>query len=146
MPATIPRMPESTAEVRYVLTGEVSERAELLNGTMQLALDGATSEVTTPWELTIALAWRLGREGAIRLEEGDLALDDAGATSAELVALLDSGTAEEDIDTGNAIIEALFTIEESNVAALEAGARLHCQFEVGAEQWTGVMTLVASED
>jgi hypothetical protein len=145
MPATIPRMPESTAGVRYALTGEVSERAELLNGTMQLALDGATSEGSTPWELTIALAWRLGREGAIPLEEGDLALDDAGATSSEVVALLDSGSADDDADTGNAIIEALFTIEESNIAAFEAGTRLHCQFEVGAEQWTGVMTPVANE-
>lgn len=146
MPATIPRMPESTAQPPYALIGEVSERAELLNGTMQLALDGATSEGATRWELSIALAWRLGREGAIPLEEGDLALDDAGATGVELVALLDSGTAEEDVDTGNALIEALFTIEESNVAAFEAGARLHCQFEVAAEQWTGVMTPVANQD
>jgi hypothetical protein len=139
-------MPESTAEVRYALTGEVSERAELLNGTMQLALDGTTSDEGARWELTIALAWRLGREGAIPLEEGDLAFDDAGATSAEVVALLDSGSAEGDADTGNAIIEVLFTIEESNVAEFEIGARLHCQFEVGSEQWTGVMTPAANED
>jgi hypothetical protein len=146
MPATIPRMPELTSEVRYAFTGEVSERAELLNGTMQLELDGVTSDEEAHWELSISLAWRLGREGAIPLEEGDLALDAAGATSAEVVALLDSGSAEEDADTGNAIIEALFTIEESSVAAFERETRLYCQFEVGSEQWTGVMTPVANED
>lgn len=132
--------------LHYELSGEVSERAELLNGSMQLALDGSASQQSERWDLVVSLAWRLGREGAIPLEEGDLALDDAGATSAEVVAILDSGSAEEDTDTGNAIVEALFTIEESNIAGFEPGGQCRCQFEVGAEEWSGTLAPVTDED
>lgn len=144
--ATIPRMPESGSEVRYHLTGEVSERAELLNGSMQLALDGVASHATERWELAVALAWRIGREGAIPLEEGDLAFDHGDVDNSELVAILDGGSAEEDSDTGNAIVEARFTIEESNITAFEAGTQLHCRFEVSTERWTGVMSAAVNEN
>jgi len=128
---------------RLPLAGDVSERTELLNGAMQLALDGATTEGGR-YGVTLTIAWRLGREGAIPLEEGDLTLDDPATDDAETVAILDAGTAEEDIDTGNAVIDATFTIEESNVDALPVGGRLRCQLEVAAEQWTG--SLVLAED
>jgi hypothetical protein len=144
MPATILRMPEADSNLRYTLTGEISERAELLNGSMQLALDGTASGDTQLWALAVALAWRLGREGAVSLEEGDLTLDGVGDGSFEIVAILDDGSAEEDADTGNAVVDALFTIEESNVAGFEAGAQLSCQFEVGAERWTGAMLTLAA--
>ncbi len=52
------------------LAGEVSERAELLNGSMQLALDGAGASGAPGWEVTLSLAWRLGRDGAVPLVEG----------------------------------------------------------------------------
>lgn len=138
-------MSDAAAGSGYKLSGEVSERAELLNGSMQLSLDGIAVGEDVRWELAVSLAWRLGREGAVALEEGDLALDDGGSTSSEVIAILDGGSAEDDSDTGNAIVDARFTIEESNVAGFEAGAQLRCQFEVGAEQWTGSLIAVTRD-
>lgn len=137
-------MQDREAPTRYNLAGEVSERTELLNGTMQLALDGAASHDATEWQVAVTLAWRLGREGAVALEEGDLALDDGGS-ELEVIAILEAGSAEEDTDTGNAIVELLFAIEESNVEGFEAGTQLRGQLDVGAEQWTGSLTLGGPE-
>ena len=134
-------MPETSATSSYTLSGEVSERAELLNGSMQLSLDGLAAGGDQRWALAVSLAWRLGREDGVSLDEGDLALDDDGVTDAEVVAILADGSAEEDMDTGNAIVDARFIIEESNVDGFAPGASLRCRFEVGAEQWSGALTV-----
>ena len=123
-------MPDLPTSIR--LNGEITERAELLNGAMQLALDGADSEDS--WSIELALSWRLGRAGAVALDEGDLALaSDAG----EVIAILDAGTAELDPDTGNVEVDARFTVEGVTAVAIEVGALLRARLEIGAEAWSG---------
>ncbi len=124
---------------RYELSGDVSERGELLNGSMQLALDGAAVHAASELQISVILAWRLGREGAVALEEGELALDD-GVSTLEVVASVADGTAEEDPDTGSSLVDALFTIEESNTPEFVAGTQLRAELDIGAEQWSGSMT------
>jgi hypothetical protein len=143
--ATILCMGNQASVPQYALSGEVSQRAELLNGSMQLTLDGSAILESERWELTISISWRLGREGAVPLEEGDLALEDAGAIISEVVANLESGAAAEDTDTGNAIVKARFTIEESNVPGFDTGEEIICQFEVAAEQWIGTLICATNE-
>ena len=106
--------------------GEVTERAELLNGAMQLTLDGENAGSEAVWTIELTLSWRLGRAGAVQIDEGDLTLD---STEDEVVATLDTGTAEVDADTGNVSVDAMFIVE--------AGAPLHARLEIGAEEWTG---------
>jgi hypothetical protein len=125
---------------RYQLSGDIAERGELLNGSVQLALDGAAVRGSSEWQIAVTLAWRLGREGAVALDEGDLALDD-GVSALEVIAILEEGTAEEDTDTGNSIVELLFTIEESTVEGFEVGTQLRAEFDIGAEQWSGSLTI-----
>ncbi len=115
-------------------TGEITERAELLNGAMQLALDGEAANADPAWTIESALSWRLGRSGAVTLDEGDLTLE-AGAH--ELVAVLDHGTAELDPDTGGVEIEATFTVEGVSGVDPPTDGALSARFEIGAESWTG---------
>ena len=124
-------MPRET--FRTTLDGDVTERAELLNGAMQLALDGAATPEAGGWQATLSLAWRLGRAGQVALDEGDLSLERDGS---ELVALLEEGTVELDPDTGAAIVDALFTIEDASGLELN-GDGLHGRFEIDAERWRG---------
>jgi hypothetical protein len=119
-------------------TGEVTERAELLNGAMQLALDGATTDTEAPWTIEVALSWRLGRAGAVSLDEGDLTLESGDR---EVIANLDAGTAELDPDTGNVEVDAVFDVESANQAELDAGAPIRVRLEIAAEAWTGELTL-----
>lgn len=124
------------------LSGEVTERAELLNGAMQLALDGAVgSEVG--WIVEFALSWRLGRAGAVDLDEGDLTIE---GPAAELIAILDAGTAELDPDTGNVEVDATFEIESATGLALESGMAIRARLEIGAESWNGVLRTSAEAD
>jgi len=101
---------------------------------MQLTLDGEAANADPTWTIESALSWRLGRSGAVTLDEGDLTLE-AGAE--ELVAVLDHGTAEIDPDTGGVEIEAIFTIESVSGVELPADGMLRAQLEIGAESWTG---------
>ena len=124
-------------------SGEITERAELLNGAMQLALDG---EATTPedsWTIEVALSWRLGRPGAVPLDEGDLALESGDR---ELVAVLEAGVAEVDADTGNVEVSATFVVDGVSALDLEAGASLQTRLAIGAERWSGELQVARSAD
>ncbi len=118
--------------------GEISERAELLNGAMQLTLDGGAIGSEAEWTIEAALSWRLGRAGAVSLDEGDLTLT---LGDAEVVAILDEGTAELDDDTGSIEVSATFDIEDATGLDLESGAPLRGRFEIGAESWDGELAL-----
>jgi hypothetical protein len=132
-------MPDLPPSLR--LTGEVTERAELLNGAMQLALDGATTE--GGWAVELTLSWRLGRAGAVDLDEGDLTLD---SSDAEIVAVLDDGTAELDPDTGTAEVNARFEVESVTGVSLDAGVLLTLSVVIGAEAWSGDLRTGTLED
>ena len=119
-------------------TGEVTERAELLNGAMQLSLDGASTDTETPWTIELALSWRLGRVGTVTIDEGDLTLESGDR---EVIANLDAGTAELDPDTGNVEVDAAFEVESASGIALTAGAPIRARLEISAEAWTGELTL-----
>lgn len=118
--------------------GEISERAELLNGAMQLTLDGGAVGSEVEWTIEAALSWRLGRAGAVALDEGDITLI---VGDAELIAILDEGTAELDEDTGAVEVSATFDVEGATAVDVEPGAALRGRFEIGAESWNGELAL-----
>ena len=97
-----------------------------------------SDEPDTPWTIEVALSWRLGRAGAVSLDEGDLTLESGDR---EVIANLDAGTAELDPDTGNVEVDAVFDVESANQAELDAGAPIRVRLEIAAEAWTGELTL-----
>ena len=125
------------------LAGEITERAELLNGAMQLSLDGVSADSEDGWTIELALSWRLGRAGAVALDEGDFALEAGGD---EVIAILDAGTAELDADTGNVEVDAVFAVESATGVKLEADARLQARLEIGAEAWNGELRAADRSD
>ena len=123
--------------------GEVSEREELLDGRLQLVLDGETADGLA---VSFSLVWLLGREGATPLAEGFATL--AGASS-ELNASLASGEVEAAAETGEASVRARFAVDaaEGGASALAApGAILACGLEVGAESWRGELRIEAAPE
>ena len=123
--------------------GEVSEREELLDGRLQLVLDGETGDGLA---VSFSLVWLLGREGATPLAEGFATLADAGG---ELNASLASGEVEAAAETGEASVRARFAVDaaEGGARALAApGAILACGLEVGAESWRGELRIEAAPD
>ncbi len=130
-------MPAFATPVRC--SGEITERAELLNGALQLSLDGGLSSADAPdseapWSVEIALSWRLGRAGAVALDEGDLTLESGDR---ELVAILEAGSVEVDGDTGDVDVEATFEVEGASGIDVAAGVPLQARLAIGAERWTG---------
>ncbi len=129
----------------YGIRGEVSERQKLLDGTVQLSLEGLASA----FSLTATFAWQLARAGAIELLEGDLTLEERSVPNEprELYALLDAGTCVIDPDTGTARIEGVYLVDGLlgdwpmlGVAGHE-GARLPCRFEIEASEWQGELNV-----
>jgi len=116
------------------LSGEITERAELLNGAMQLSLDGVAVSSEAPWTIEVALSWRLGRAGAVALDEGDLTLESGDH---EVIAILDAGSAELDPDTGNVEVDATFEVESASGVKLAPYSPLRARLEISAESWTG---------
>ena len=123
-------------------SGEISERAELLNGAMQLTLDGVAVGAGAAWAIEAALSWRLGRSGAVALDEGDLTLT---LGDAELVAILDEGSALLDEETGAVEVDASFDVEGATAVDIEPGAGLRGRFEIDADAWSGEVGLVTGE-
>ena len=124
--------------------GEVSEREELLDGRLQLVLDGETADGLA---VSFSLVWLLGREGATPLAEGFATLDAAGV--GELNASLASGEVEAAAETGEASVRARFAVDaaEGGARALAApGAILACGLEVGAESWRGELRIEAAPE
>lgn len=128
-----------------VICGEVSEWQELLDGTVQLVLEGGASGLL----LTAAFAWRLAGEGEADLLEGDLTLEDRSNTGGtrELYALLQSGTCSIDPETGDVRIEGAYLVDgvvgdwvTLGAAGRESG-RLPCRFEVAAAEWRGELNV-----
>ena len=119
-----------------VASGEVSERGELLDGSLQLALEGSCELATEEWVVSITLAWPLAQAGDVPLAEGDLTLD---ARDRSLFAVLDEGSATTD-DTGAAHVTARFVVDGVEGAALDA-ASIECILEVDVEQWRGELAL-----
>lgn len=121
-------------------SGEITERAELLNGAIQLSLDGELVDPTSdsaPWTVEIALSWRLGRAGAVSLDEGDLVF---ASGDRELVAILEAGNAEVDADTGDVEVDAAFEVEGVSGIDLVPGALLQTRIAIGAERWSGQLS------
>ena len=116
--------------------GEVSERAELLNGFLQLALDGEASgdEAGERWRCSCALSWQLGRDGPVSLAEGDIALEDADG---DQFAILEHGTSTSDPDTGSALVHASFTVDGVRGGWAAPGDRITCELAIDAEHWRG---------
>ena len=83
-------------------SGEVSDREELLNGRMQVVLDGEAAGRP----LSCALSWSLGRAGEVPVEEADLTFEtDEGELNALLSADLGGGVVRVDPDTGEAVAD-----------------------------------------
>ena len=123
--------------------GEVSEREELLDGRLQLVLDGETADGLA---VSFSLVWLLGREGATPLAEGFATLAAGGG---ELNASLASGEVEAAAETGEASVRARFAVDaaEGGARALAApGAILACGLEVGAESWRGELRIEAAPE
>ncbi len=122
------------------IRGEVSERQELLNGTVQLSLEGEASGLF----LAATFAWQLARDD-VELLEGDLTLEDRTVSDGthELYALLHAGTCVIDPDTGEARIEGTYLVDGlvgdwlMLGAAGREGGRLPCRFVIGASEWQG---------
>ncbi|MDA0365654.1 MAG: hypothetical protein O3B31_10565 [Chloroflexi bacterium] len=128
---------DASNERRLYAVGEVSERAELLNGFLQLALDGEVSagdDGEARWRCASSLSWRLGRSGEVELGEGDLALEDG---EMELFAVLEHGTAIPDPDTGSAFVRATFTVDGARGDWAVAGDRVLCELTIDSEDWRG---------
>lgn len=120
------------------LRGEVTERSELLDGSLQVTLDGEASDGARRWTCTASLTWTLGRSGEVELEEGDLALEPAEGEEAEdaLFAVVAEGLAQPDPDTGAASVTVRFAVDDARGewAGVEQCA---AEFRVGVEDWTG---------
>jgi hypothetical protein len=126
--------PRERGEVVFEATGEVSERAELLNGFLQLSLDGEAVQGDGRWLCASSLAWQLGRTGEVALKEGDLSLEDGDH---ELFAVLEHGTAEADLDTGSAVVRAVFTVDGARGDWAAPGDRVGCDLRIEIESWRG---------
>ena len=134
----------------WLVSGEVIEREELLDGRCQVVLDGesdGSGDGAAGVVFAVSLVWLLGREGAIPLSEGYVTVaDDAG----ELNASLDTGAVEASEETGAAAVRARFVVDaaEGDLAGFAqlprdpvGGARVTCDIEVGAEAWSGELRL-----
>lgn len=126
--------PPERAEAVFLATGEVTERAELLNGFLQLSLDGEAVQGDGRWQCASSLAWQLGRAGEVALKEGDLSLEDGDR---ELFAVLEHGTAEPDVDTGSAVVHATFTVDGARGDWAVPGDRVSCELRIEVESWRG---------
>lgn len=129
--------------------GEVSERTELLNGTLQLSIEGAVGadsaarDGAAPWELSASFAWKLGRDGDVPLSEGDLTLE---GRDGELFATLGEGVAAVDPDSGAATVRATFVVdgvegERLGALGLRPDSSVSAELTVEAERWSGELRL-----
>ncbi len=122
-------------------SGEVSERGELLDGSLQLALEGSCELADEEWVVSMTLAWPLAEEGDVPLAEGDLTLD---AVDHSLFAVLEEGTATSDHETGAAQVTARFVVDGSDGADAGDGSPpgvVECSLEVDVGEWRGKFTL-----
>jgi len=112
--------------------GEVTEREDLLDGRVRVAIEGEAGA----WGLDAVFGWRRGRSGAIEIEPPDsyltLLSDDAEVNASAV-----DGTVEVDPDTALARIEARLVIEEGP----SAGSRLRADLAIGTESWSGSISL-----
>jgi hypothetical protein len=129
-----PGSPRERGEAVYAVTGEVSERAELLNGFLQLSLDGEAVHGDGRWQCASSLAWQLGRSGEVALKEGDLSLEDGDH---ELFAVLEHGTAAPDLETGSAVVRAVFAVDGARGDWAAPGDRVACELRIDVETWRG---------
>ena len=136
MPQTVP--------LCWRVSGEISEREELLDGRFQVVLDGG-AEDTSGIEVSLTLVWLLGREGEVPLSEGYVTVVDA--EQGELNASLEAGTALVSGETGAAQVRASFVVDAVDAvdgALAAVGDRVSCELEVGVEDWTGELRLAAA--
>lgn len=115
-------------------SGEITERSELLNGTVQLSLDGEMYVSEDHWEVEIVFAWSLGRVGAVSISEGELIF---GCGQQELIAILDRGFIEVDPDGGEVDVSARFKVDDFTGLDLALGASIGTHLTIGAERWHG---------
>ena len=115
-------------------SGEVTERSELMNGTIQLSLDGEFCFFEDHWTVEIVIAWNLGRVGIVDISEGELVIECA---QQELIAIIDSGSVEVDPDGGQVEVSAIFKIDDFTGLDLARGSLVGMHLIIGAERWQG---------
>jgi hypothetical protein len=124
----------------FSASGEVTEREDLLDGRVRVALQGTAG----PWQLDAVIGWRRGRTDAIEVEPEDTYLTlfgDGGEFNAAAV----GGTVTVDPDTAAADVEAALTLERGAGSA-ERPARdrtgaIEVALNVGLEAWSGTVRL-----
>jgi hypothetical protein len=142
-------MPTSDDRIAISIGGEVSERTELLNGALQVALDrqangGADGEART-WRCSSSFTWKIGRSDEVPLLEGDLAIEDASEDGEfEVFAVLEQGTAVVDPDTGAAAVRATLIVDGARGDLVCAGDTIACELRIDSETWEGEIRLPAA--
>ena len=126
------------------MSGEVSEREDLLDGRVRVEIEGGDAGTggAEGWTLTASFGWRRGRDGEVALDEGDLTL---ACGAREVYASIDGGTARPDPETAAVHVRARFVVDGSTGGWLRPGARLSGEFAIRAVEWEGDVRLDAGE-
>lgn len=115
-------------------SGEVTEREDLLDGRVRVALEGAAG----PWQFDAVIGWRRGRTEAIEVEPQDSYLTLSNDED-ELNASVVRGAVSVDPDTGLAQIEATLALESNDDEATRGAIEI--ALSVDLDGWSGAVRL-----
>ena len=120
----------------HKILGEVIDHSELLNGEIQMILEGEFIWNEKKYRITNSLEWQIGNDVVIPILHSELLIENSSITSQTIVGNYSTGNHSVDEETG----ELLFDLSY-NIDAASSDEKIDCEITVQGNEWLGLLNI-----
>ena len=120
----------------YKITGEVIEHSELLNGEIQLILEGEFISKNNKFCITNILEWQMGNNVITSILHSELSMEISSKLDQTIIGNYCKGTLSKDDETGDLHFDLFYNIDTKS-----SDNKVHCEIIVTGNEWSGFINI-----
>ena len=123
----------------YKISGEVIDHSELLDGEIQIILEGSFTWKENTYKVTNSLESQMGSDITISINHSELLIENSFITSQTIVGNYSKGTLSEDEETGELQFDLAYDNDNSS-----SEEKIYCEISVQGNEWSGFLDISES--
>ena len=120
----------------HKILGEVIDHSELLNGEIQMILEGEFIWDEKKYRITNSLEWQIGNDVVIPILHSELLIENSSVTSQTIVGNYSTGNHFVDEETGELQFDLSY-----NIHAASSDEKIDCEITVQGNEWIGLLNI-----
>ena len=120
----------------HKILGEVVEHSELLNGEIQMILEGEFIWNEKKYRITNSIEWQIGNDVVIPILHSELLIENSSITSQTIVGNYSTGNHSVDEETEEQQFDLSY-----NIDATSSDLKIDCEITVQGNEWMGLLNI-----